>query len=116
MLREPRSKSDLPELLAPAGDWDAMRAAVANGADAVYFGLRGGNFNARYRATNFSVDELPEVMRYLHGHNVRGYVAFNTLIFSDELEDAVRTIRAIAEARVDAVIVQDLGLAALIGR
>jgi putative protease len=103
-------------LLAPAGDWDAMRAAVANGADAVYFGLRGGNFNARYRATNFGVDELPQVMRYLHRHNVRGYVAFNTLIFSDELEDAVRTIRAIAEAHVDAVIVQDLGLARLIGR
>src|SRR5689334_9950564 len=98
---QPRSTS-APELLAPAGDWDAMRAAVANGADAVYFGLRGGNFNARYRATNFSVDELPEVMRYLHGHNVRGYVAFNTLIFSDELRAAVNVILAIAEARVDA--------------
>src|SRR5688500_3408620 len=72
-----------PELLAPAGDWDAMRAAVANGADAVYFGL--SNFNARHRATNFTLEELPEVMRYLHGHNVRGYVTFNTLIFSDEL-------------------------------
>jgi putative protease len=106
----------VPELLAPAGDWDAMRAAVANGADAVYFGLRGGNFNARYRATNFAVDELPEVMRYLHGHNVRGYVAFNTLMFSDELPDAVRVVRAIAAARVDAVIVQDLGLAALVRR
>src|SRR5687767_10727213 len=61
-----------PELLAPAGDWDAMRAAVANGADAVYFGLDGG-FNARYRAANFSVEELPRVMDYLHAHNVRGY-------------------------------------------
>src|SRR5688572_30723280 len=91
-----KSASAAPELLAPAGDWEAMRAAVANGADAVYFGLRGGNFNARYRATNFGVEELPEVIRYLHGHNVRGYVAFNTLIFSDELEDAVRTILAIA--------------------
>ena len=105
-----------PELLAPAGDWEAMRAAVANGADAVYFGLRGGNFNARYRATNFGLDELPEVMRYLHGRNVRGYVAFNTLIFSDELDEALRAIRALAAARVDAVIVQDLGLAALIAR
>src|SRR5687767_14458628 len=110
------TQTNVPELLAPAGDWDAMRAAVANGADAVYFGLRGGNFNARYRATNFSVDELPEVIRYLHGHNVRGYVAFNTLIFSDELDDALRTLRAIAEAHVDAVIVQDLGLASLIRR
>src|SRR6478609_5356186 len=93
-----------PELLAPAGDWDAMRAAVANGADAVYFGL--SNFNARYRAANFTLDELPRVMEYLHGHNVRGYVAFNTLIFSDELAEAVQFVRAIAAARVDAVIVQ----------
>src|SRR6266566_4045537 len=85
-----------PELLAPAGDWEALRAAVANGADAVYFGLN--RFNARYRAANFSLEELPEVMAYLHGHNVRGYVAFNTLIFSDELEDALRLIRAIATA------------------
>ena len=103
-----------PELLAPAGDWEAMRAAVANGADAVYFGL--SNFNARHRATNFTLEELPEVMAYLHGHNVRGYVTFNTLIFSDELPEAVRFISGVARAGVDAVIVQDLGMARLIGR
>src|SRR5947209_19771849 len=103
-----------PELLAPAGDWEALRAAVANGADAVYFGLP--QFNARHRATNFGRDELPEVIRYLHRHNVRGYVAFNTLIFSDELEEALRFLRAVAEAGADAVIVQDLGLARLIAR
>src|SRR5688500_18152675 len=103
-----------PELLAPAGDWEAMRAAVANGADAVYFGL--SNFNARHRAANFSLEELPKVVEYLHAHNVRGYVAFNTLIFSDELPEALRFVRAIAEAGVDAVIVQDLGLARLISR
>lgn len=91
-----------------------MRAAVANGADAVYFGL--SNFNARHRATNFTVEQLPEVMRYLHSHNVRGYVTFNTLIFSDELPDAVTFVKAIAAAGVDAVIVQDLGLAHLIRR
>jgi putative protease len=101
-----------PELLAPAGDWEAMRAAVANGADAVYFGL--SQFNARHRAANFGRDELPEVMKYLHRHNVRGYVAFNTLIFSDELPEAVEFIKTIAAAGADAVIVQDLGLARLI--
>ena len=101
-----------PELLAPAGDWDAMRAAVANGADAVYFGL--DNFNARHRATNFRESELPEIMAYLHGHNVKGFLTFNTLIFSDELESAIAYIRAIAAAGVDAVIVQDLGVARLI--
>jgi putative protease len=101
-----------PELLAPAGDWQAMRAAVANGADAVYFGL--SNYNARHRATNFSLEELPTVMAFLHDHNVRGYVTFNTLIFSDELADAVRFIEACARAGADALIVQDLGVARLI--
>jgi putative protease len=101
-----------PELLAPAGDWDAMRAAVANGADAVYFGL--DNFNARHRATNFRIEELPRIMHYLHDHNVKGFLTFNTLIFSDELPAAIDYIRAIAAAGVDAVIVQDLGLARLI--
>ncbi len=91
-----------------------MRAAVANGADAVYFGL--SNFNARHQATNFTIEELPEVMNFLHRHNVRGYIAFNTLIFSDELPDAVRFIEAIVNAGADAVIVQDLGLVCLICR
>jgi putative protease len=101
-----------PELLSPAGDWESLRAAVANGADAVYFGLP--QFNARHRATNFRLDELPAIMQFLHRRNVRGYIAFNTLIFSDELPAAVDYIRAIAEAGADAVIVQDLGLARLI--
>jgi putative protease len=103
-----------PELLAPAGDWDALRAAVANGADAVYFGL--SNFNARHRAANFTLEELPRVLDYLHQRNVRGYVTVNTLVFSDELPEVVRFVRPIAEAGADAVIVQDLGLAALIHR
>ena len=100
--------------MSPAGDWDALRAAVANGADAVYFGL--ANFNARHRATNFTLDGLPQVIEYLHGHNVRGYVACNTLIFSDELPELAQTIEGIALAGADAVIVQDLGVARLIRR
>ena len=103
-----------PELLAPAGDWDAMRAAVSNGADAVYFGL--SNFNARHRAANFSMEKLPEVMEYLHAHNVRGYLALNTLIFSDELGEAVEFVRRAGAAGADGIIVQDLGLAKLIHR
>ncbi len=101
-----------PELLAPAGDWEAMRAAVANGADAVYFGL--DQFNARFRAENFKLDELPTIVKYLHDHNVRGFLTFNTLIFSDELPAAADYIRQIAEAGIDAVIVQDFGIARLI--
>ncbi len=103
-----------PELLAPAGDWDSLHAAVANGADAVYFGLE--DFNARRRAENFSLASLSEIIEYLHRHNVKGHVAFNTLIFSDELDRAARFAAAIARAGADAVIVQDLGLARLIHR
>ncbi|MBY0514032.1 MAG: U32 family peptidase, partial [Gemmataceae bacterium] len=103
-----------PELLAPAGDWDALRAAVANGADAVYFGL--SNFNARARAANFDPHELPDVMRFLHARNVRGFLALNTLIFSDELPAVAALVTTAAACGVDAVIVQDLGLVRLIRR
>lgn len=105
-------RSTIPELLSPAGDWEALRAAVANGADSVYFGLP--QFNARHRATNFAPDELPDIMRYLHQRNVKGFVALNTLIFSNELPAVVEYVKAIAQAGADAVIVQDLGLVRLI--
>ncbi len=101
-----------PELLSPAGNWECARAAVANGADAIYFGLP--RFNARLRADNFSNDDLPELMRFLHQHGVKGYVAFNTLIFTGELADAEAQLRQIDAAGVDAVIVQDLGLARMV--
>ena len=72
-----------PELLAPAGDRTCLVAAIENGADAVYFGLQG--HNARARAANFAVDELPEVMALLHRRGVKGYVTLNTLVFPGEL-------------------------------
>ncbi len=97
------------ELLSPAGNWECARAAVANGADAIYFGLPA--FNARIRADNFTETDLPELMEFLHAHGVRGFVAFNTLIFTSELEAAERQLRIINEANVDAIIVQDIGLA-----
>jgi putative protease len=102
------------DLLSPAGNWDCARAAVENGANAIYFGL--GRFNARLRATNFTEADLPELMAYLHRHGVRGYVTFNTLIFTDELADAERSLRAIIRAGADAIIVQDIGVARLIRR
>jgi U32 family peptidase len=102
----------VPELLSPAGDWEALKAAVANGADAVFFGL--DNFNARHRAENFKRAELPEIIRYLHDHNVQGFLTFNTLLFSDELAEAQAYLRDVAAAGVDAVIVQDLGLCRLL--
>ena len=69
-----------PELLAPAGDWECARAAVENGADAIFFGL--DRFNARMRGQNFTEADLPELMAYLHSRGVRGYVTFNTLVLS----------------------------------
>jgi putative protease len=102
-----------PELLAPAGDRECIRAAIENGANAVYFGLASG-FNARARATNFAPDELPDVMAELHGRGLRGYVTLNTLIFPDELPQVESHVRELAAAGVDAVLVQDLGLMRLI--
>lgn len=101
-----------PEILAPAGDAAALRAAVRAGADAVYFGLLG--FNARVRAANFGADELGAAMRYLHEQGVRGYVALNTLVFDDELASLEAAVRACAAAGADAVLVQDLGVARLV--
>ena len=89
-----------------------MRAAVRAGADAVYFGLQG--FNARARATNFDADGLSATMQYLHENGVKGYVALNTLVFDDELATVEAAVRTCAQAGVDAVIVQDLGLARLV--
>lgn len=103
-----------PELLAPAGDWECARAAVENGADAIYFGLE--RFNARMRAHNFTEEDLPELMAFLHRRGVRGYVTFNTLVFTEELPQAEACLRAVIAAGVDAAIVQDAGVCRLIRR
>src|SRR5271154_1468820 len=101
-----------PELLAPAGDWECARAAVENGADAIYFGL--DRFNARMRADNFTAADLPRLMEYLHGRGVKGYVTFNTLVFADEMAEAEEYLRTLISAGVDAAIVQDIGVCRLI--
>jgi len=102
-----------PELLSPAGDFDCARAAVENGADAIYFGLRVG-LNARTKAKNFPLEELPEFMAYLHLRGVRGYVTLNTLVFPSEFELLEQSVRTVVSAGVDAAIVQDFGAARLI--
>ena len=101
-----------PDLLAPAGNWDCAKAAVENGADAIYFGL--DRFNARMRAQNFTEVDLPELMAFLHRRGVKGYVTLNTLVFTNELSDAEQYLRSIIAAGVDAVIVQDVGICRLI--
>ncbi|WP_205370442.1 U32 family peptidase [Thermoleptolyngbya sp. PKUAC-SCTB121] len=101
-----------PDLLAPAGNWDCARAAVENGADAIYFGL--DRFNARMRAQNFTEADLPELMAFLHRRGVKGYVTLNTLVFPAELAEAEQYVRTMIAAGVDAAIVQDIGICRLI--
>lgn len=103
-----------PELLAPAGNWECVLAAVANGADAVYFGLE--KFNARMRADNFRLADMPELVSWLHARGVRAYVTMNVLIFPGEMQEALEYLQALNAAGVDGVIVQDMGLADIIAR
>lgn len=100
-----------PEILSPAGGWPQARAAVANGADAIYFGLQEG-FNARARASNFAIDELPALMEYLHERGVKGYTVVNVLVFDEEMSKLEELIKKLAIAGVDALIMQDIGAAA----
>jgi U32 family peptidase len=101
-----------PELLAPAGDWVCAKAAVENGADAIYFGL--DKFNARMRGDNFTEADLPELMTFLHQRGVKGYLTLNTLIFPTELATVEQYLRTALRSGVDAVIVQDIGICRLI--
>jgi putative protease len=110
-VQEPRAQR-IPELLAPAGDWECAKAAVENGADAIYFGLE--KFNARMRAHNFTEADLPKLMEFLHRRGVKGYVTFNTLIFENEMAEAEQYLRTIIASGVDAAIVQDVGICRLI--
>ena len=97
------------ELLAPAGDFDCLKAAVQSGADSVYFG--GELFNARSSATNFNRDELREAIRYAKLRNVKVNFTLNTLLKDDELEDAADLAKYVYSLGADAILVQDLGLA-----
>ena len=97
-----------PELLAPAGGPEALRAAVQCGADAVYLGF--GAFNARRNAKNFTEAEFRAAVRYCHGRGVKVYLTLNTLLFDRELTAAAQTAALAGEIGVDAVLVQDLGV------
>ena len=101
-----------PEILAPVGDWNMLRAAVHNGADAVYIGMPG--FNARGRAPTLELAELKAMIDYAHLYGVRVLLAFNILIFERELADAVLALRDVIPLGPDAFIVQDVGLARVI--
>ena len=97
-----------PELLAPAGGPEALRAAVQCGADAVYLGF--GAFNARRNAKNFTEAEFRAAVRYCHGRGVKVYLTLNTLLFDRELSAAAQTAVLASAIGVDAILVQDLGV------
>ena len=99
------------ELLAPAGSMDALRAAVQNGANAVYLGC--GSFNARQSAKNFTLDTLSEAVKYCHIRGVAVHLTVNTLVSDREMPKLEELIRRAAECGVDAFIVQDLGVVQL---
>lgn len=98
-----------PELLSPVGDFECLKSAVQNGANSVYLGA--GNFNARARATNFDNSELIKAIKYAKLRNVAVHLTLNTLIKNEEFEDAVKLAVTAYNSGVDAIIIQDLGLA-----
>src|SRR6476659_5935867 len=104
----------VPELLAPAGSLDAVRAAVANGADAVYLGAE--RFNARDEGAQLSMDEVEEACRIAHERGRRIYLTFNILTKPAELADSLMFLGEAIDRGVDAAIVQDIGLVRLIQR
>jgi len=97
------------ELLSPVGDWDCLKAAVQNGADCVYFGV--DQFNARMHAANFSIEDMKKVIKYCKLRNVKTHLTLNILIKDEEFDDAINLVKIAYSSGIDAIIVQDLGLA-----
>ncbi|MCK5679659.1 U32 family peptidase, partial [bacterium] len=105
---------EIPELLAPVGNFETFMAALDAGADAVYLGLK--KFSARARAENFTLADLELITTFAHQRQVKVYVTLNTLIRHDELAEIYKTLSALVRIKVDAVIVQDLGLVNILRR
>lgn len=98
----------MTELLAPAGNMEALKAAISNGCDAVYLGMQ--KFGARAYSDNFDMESLQEAVRYAHIRDVKVYVTMNTIVFEDEIDDMQRQLQQLNEIGVDGVIVQDLAV------
>ncbi len=100
---------DKLEILAPAGNAECFNAALSNGADAIYLGL--SDFNARMKAQNFTTDNIREYVALAHSFGTKIYVTINTLVEDRDFDSLVDMVKALTEAKVDAYIVQDLGVA-----
>jgi len=101
-----------PEILAPAGGFESVKAAVACGADAVYLGTK--TLNARRNAENFSDEQLAEIVSYCHIRGVKVYLTLNTIVLDSELDDAVNAVKNAALSGIDALIVQDLSIVSIV--
>jgi putative protease len=97
-----------PELLAPVGDFAMLRAAIQGGCNAIYFGIRG--LNMRVRATNFSIRDLPEIVRICHENQIHAYLALNTIIYENELSQVKHVLKKASESHVHAIIAWDLAV------
>jgi len=100
-----------PELVAPAGDWCSLRSAIAEGADSVYFGIKG--LNMRDLAANFDILELVKVMALLHKKKLKGYLALNVISYNKEINKVKKILKKAKEAKVDGVILWDMGVLSL---
>jgi U32 family peptidase len=109
---EPQSTRQHPEILSPVGSEEMLMAAIHNGADAVYLGMPG--YNARARSEDFSFETLARFIAQAHLYGVKVLVAFNILIFEEELDTLLPDLKALLELQPDAIIVQDIGLVQLI--
>ena len=95
------------EIMAPAGSFDCLQAAIQGGADSVYFGV--GRLNMRsHSANNFSAEDLPEVVRICRENGIKSYLTLNIVLYQSDLQDAYRTLDAAREAGVTAVIASDM--------
>ncbi|MFA5934817.1 MAG: peptidase U32 family protein [Candidatus Paceibacterota bacterium] len=101
-------KTKKPELLAPIQDYTSLTAAIENGADAVFFGIKG--FNMRAGAKNFTVNDLPKIVKIAHKANVKTYLAVNIIIYENEIKKVEQVLKKVKEAGVDAIICWDFAI------
>jgi putative protease len=97
-----------PELLAPAGNWQMLTAALNSGADAVYFGVN--KLNMRAKANNFKLDELKDVTDYCHSKNVDAHLTLNTIVYENELDEVDQVVKAAKDANIDLIICWDMAV------
>ena len=110
--KESTSFSIKPELLAPAGDWESLQAAISNGADAVYLGTK--EFNARVNASNFALDEMNKVVTFCHSQGVKVYLTLNILVKNSEIQHYFDILSRAYSAGIDGVIIQHISFIDLI--